>query len=94
VIASHSRHGKHDAANEILIHTLVHLVLALVAVSLLRVPDSLSAGGWPDLTLADQLPSPAGEPSADRHLSINTHWCQVRIRAEPAKESGNIKPLV
>jgi hypothetical protein len=32
-----------------------------------RIPDSLSAGGWPDPTLADQLPSPAGEPSADRH---------------------------
>jgi hypothetical protein len=28
-------------------------------------PDSLSAGGWPDPT--DRLPSPAGEPSADRH---------------------------
>ena len=28
---------------------------------------TLSAGGWPDLTLADQLPSPAGKPSADRH---------------------------
>jgi hypothetical protein len=29
--------------------------------------DDLSAGGWPvSPTLADQLPSPAGEPSADR----------------------------
>lgn len=32
-----------------------------------RIPDNLSAGGWPDSTLADRLPSPAGEPSADRH---------------------------
>jgi hypothetical protein len=30
-------------------------------------PDDLSAGGWPPPTVADQLPSPAGEPSADRH---------------------------
>jgi hypothetical protein len=29
-------------------------------------PDDLSAGGWPPPTVADQLPSPAGEPSADR----------------------------
>jgi len=29
--------------------------------------DDLSAGGWPHSTLADRLPSPAGEPSADRH---------------------------
>jgi hypothetical protein len=34
----------------------------------MRIPDNLSAGGWPDLPLADQLPSPAGEPSADRYL--------------------------
>jgi hypothetical protein len=88
-------------------HTLVHLVLALAATSIvlmtlavliliqtidlsiedeswsesdvggdreprsnpactaMPIPDSLSAGGWPDLTLADQLPSPAGEPSVD-----------------------------
>jgi hypothetical protein len=32
-----------------------------------RIPDDLSAGGWPEPTLADRLPSPAGEPSADPH---------------------------
>jgi hypothetical protein len=89
-------------------HTLVHIALSFVAVSLLlmavlvllliemikvraeddgpesdpvrkreRKPnpfgarqhtsDDLSAGGWPHSTLADRLPSPAGEPSADRH---------------------------
>jgi hypothetical protein len=61
-------------------------------------PDDLSAGGWPSPTVADQLPSPAGEPSADR-LRESTFTClrkrigtrallHERVPDTPGKQPG------
>jgi hypothetical protein len=102
-VASRSRHRKRDAASEILMHTLVHLVLALAAIPLVlmallgliliqTIDSSIEDESW-----SESDPGADREPSTDLTVIYQSTLIGPKKRTAATctrKHSGNIQTLV